>query len=588
MSIYDLIDLKMTKIKKKTKAKKKLKLTAAEKKANSIKRFFSKKIVTTFKWMWFEYLNTEGIHRHFNLQKGELDQVFIYENILLVCEDTTHSPSNIKSHLLKKNSLFNQIDSDKEGFLNWIKKEFSEKVEKFDEYGNAEYKIFFLYFSRYNTLLSKKEKQLYDKTIVIEYEILSYFEKISKSIKLSSKTELFRFLWLISSDIWTPSSAKSTWDIESTIIAPDKSTWLKSWARMVSFMMSAETLIKNSYVLRKDNWEDSFALYQRFCEESRIKAIRAFVAEWEESFINNIIVSLPDTVTFVDKDWNVVDIDQVTGFDKYTIRIPDEMNTICIIDWQHRVFAHYEWNDKYEPKIKKLRWKLHLLVTWLVFPKTIGHRDRIKYESEIFLNINQKSKPVPADVILHIEAWRNPYGGIGISREVLVSLNESSVFKDKFQLSLMKADIKVASIIKFVLKWMVEINESKETFYKYWDEPDKEKILNWNSVEREEYLEKYISFIVNWLDTYFSAVKNVFKQNWEEPTSKILSVVSVNGFLISLRKSFDQYWKKDFAFYKAEMSKLTIDFSKEKFEFSWSQYNKLSVKMMEVIFSKAL
>lgn len=50
--------------------------------------------------------------------------------------------------------------------------------------------------------------------------------------------------------------------------------------------------------------------------------------------------------------------------------LPDEMNSICIIDGQHRVYAHYEGeeNDPDEIEIANLRRKLHLLVTGLVFP----------------------------------------------------------------------------------------------------------------------------------------------------------------------------------------------------------------------------
>lgn len=135
-------------------------------------------------------------------------------------------------------------------------------------------------------------------------------------------------------------------------------------------MMSAETLIKNSYVLRKDNWEDSITLYQRLIQKEKIKGIRKFLATRQEAFYNNIIVALPSNVYFLDEEDHPIDLDSIGRYDVCKMMLPDEMNSICIIDGQHRVYAHYEGeeNDPDEIEIANLRRKLHLLVTGLVFP----------------------------------------------------------------------------------------------------------------------------------------------------------------------------------------------------------------------------
>ena len=53
--------------------------------------------------MWFEYLKVEWIHKEFWIKKWELDYVFIYENIILICEDTTtQSWKHLKSHFQKR------------------------------------------------------------------------------------------------------------------------------------------------------------------------------------------------------------------------------------------------------------------------------------------------------------------------------------------------------------------------------------------------------------------------------------------------------------------------------------------------------
>lgn len=37
-----------------------------------------------------------------------------------------------------------------------------------------------------------------------------------------------------------------------------------------------------------------------------------------------------------------INIENITNFDNCKIFIPNKANTICIIDGQHRVYAHYE------------------------------------------------------------------------------------------------------------------------------------------------------------------------------------------------------------------------------------------------------
>lgn len=62
------------------------------------------------------------------------------------------------------------------------------------------------------------------------------------------------------------------------------------------------------------------------------------------------------------------------------------MNSICVIDGQHRIFAHYESGlaSKQESIIAGLRKQLHLLVTGLIFPKNMSQEERARIQSEIF------------------------------------------------------------------------------------------------------------------------------------------------------------------------------------------------------------
>lgn len=425
----------------KTPKKTRKKLSAEERKQKMVQRLFSNKIKAIFNAIGFEYLPTKDIHRFFWNKKWELDFVFLFENVIIIFEDTTlNSSTSIKDHLSNKSKLFEEIENNKEAFIKWLKEAFADKFSKFPEYDNAHrYKLYYIYGSKYPTWLTEIDRALYSNVMVLEDEDISYFHKIASNIKFSARNEFFRYLKLRNADLWDPSGTSPKNDIKALIITPQESTKLKCSARIVSFMMSAETLMKNSYVLRKDNWEDSIGLYQRLIEKKRINSIREFLATKQETFLNNIIVSLPSNISLQDKDGNKIDIAKITDYQEhYTLVIPDEINSIWVIDGQHRIFAHFEWNDKYEKTIAPLRRRLHLLVTGLIFPVETSEIDRIRAESEIFLSINSNSKPVPQDVLLHIESLKDPFSPIGISRQILEQLNRGRVFNRLFELSLIK------------------------------------------------------------------------------------------------------------------------------------------------------
>ena len=109
-------------------------------------------------------------------------------------------------------------------------------------------------------------------------------------------------------------------------------------------------------------------------KKGKIKKIREFLEKKGEAFYNNIIVSLPDEVQFKDGSGRYVTIDKINDLEgNCELILPKEMNTICVIDGQHRIFAHYESgiDSKQERRIAELRQQLHLLVTGLVFEKDV-------------------------------------------------------------------------------------------------------------------------------------------------------------------------------------------------------------------------
>ena len=211
----------------------------------------------------------------------------------------------------------------------------------------------------------------------------------------------------------------------------------------MSFMMSAKDMLDICYVLRKDNWAESIWLYQRLIDKEKIKNIRNFLEVKGEAFYNNIIVALPDNISFsresadegkplYKKIDEIVDLD-----DKFKLILPKEMNSVCVIDGQHRIFAHYEsgTQSKQEKKIAELREKLHLLVTGLIFPHNMPDEERTRIQSEIFLDINSNAKPVPQSLLLHIKRMNNPIADESLAQLVIEHLNKQGIFENKLSIN---------------------------------------------------------------------------------------------------------------------------------------------------------
>ncbi len=544
---------------------------------------FRRRIRTTFTNAGFTYLNTLNKHKKIGNRVIEIDFIFIFENVILICEDTSASSKN-KDHIRKKKEAFNEIKDNFQDFLDWLCEVFPDNVKHIRLYTKERYQIFNLYFSQNELDLSKDELELYDNIMFIEPQTLSYFYRISQSIKLSSRYELFRFLGLTRDKVGLSTSEAGKKTIKAPIIYPKDSTGLYNGVRVVSFMISAELLLNTCYVLRKDNWEDSAWLYQRLIDMEKVKKIRRFLATNGEAFYNNIIVALPNTARFVDASGDSVAIEKIGDYESCKLELYEEWNSICVIDGQHRIFAHFEGpvNDPLETKISELRKKLHLLVTGLIFPSDMSTIEKAQIQSRIFSDINSNAKSVPSDVLLHIEMISNPFSDVGIARRVIGKLNKRRVFLNMFELSLVDdSKIKVASIVKFALRYLVKLDISSEkvSLYTYWD-GDKKAL----SEKNDDALESYIEFCTNQLDIYFSAVKKRFRDEWEINTSKLLSVTSINGFIIAYTRQLKENGIREFDFYNERLRKLNIDFSMDTFIYTSSQYRKFSNQILEEAF----
>ena len=147
--------------------------------------------------------------------------------------------------------------------------------------------------------------------------------------------------------------------------------------------------------------------------------------------------------------------------------------------------------------------------------------------------------------------------------------------------SLDSGRIKTASIVRFALRYLVTVKpaEGKHSLFEYWT-GDKEKLLSIDDRELQNYV-KYCSEI---LREYFGAVRKNMRKYWDDDTSKLLSVISLNGFIIALTRQLGVNRVQDFDFYDQVFSRWSFDFSSEKFPYTSSQYRKFSNEILENAF----
>ena len=551
---------------------------------NRSKSSFKKKIVKVFTDAGFQYIPTNDKEMYIGIRKVEVDALFIYENIWLICENTT-TTTNIRDHIRTKNEAFGQIKNNLSDFVEKLIKLFPERVNELKKYDDKRIMAFALYIPKDKVDLTDDDYQLFSELKFVQPKTLNYFQWITQCIKHSARNEVFRFLGLKNDDIGQVSSSSENTSITAPIIYPQSFTGIKNNIRIVSFMMSAKDLLDTCYVMRKDNWTDSIWLYQRLIKKDKIKSIRAFIEAKGEAFFNNIIVGLPDRVRFCDENGDYKTIDKIGDLEgNYKLTFPKEMNSICVIDGQHRIFAHYESgiDSKQERKISELRKKLHLLVTGLIFPSEINAEERARIQSEIFVDINSNAKPVPQNVLLQIKRIQNPIADESIAQFVVEKLNKQGVFKNMLQISsLDSGKIKTASIVRFALRYLVTVNPSdgKQSLFTYWNG-------NKDALHKLKYdaIEEFVSFCTSILNTYFGAIRKSFNTPWNDETSKLLSVIVINGFIIALTRQLSINGVKNFNFYNDTFKSWSYDFSKDMFPYTSSQYRKFSTVILEEAF----
>ena len=523
----------------------------------------------------------------FKGRKGDFDDVFVYQNIIVLVEYTVKS-KELGEHLLPKKVLYDLIQGDKQGFIEYLKEHFSSFKEALGNYyGIDHYRVIQIYCSKYH--LNKEYKQHLPYLIYLDYPIVKYFQEVVNRIKLSAKYELFNFMRLKTEDIGQNvfSNLSEYCKVAGTVL-PESASNFKRGYKVVSFYIAPKELLEKSYVLRQDGWNDSLGVYQRMLVAKKMSSIREYLVHERRVFINNLLVTLPSDTKLIDKSTGqIVDPSKLNKTQPVEIQIPNRYNTIGLIDGQHRVYAYHEDNpnSSSEKIISLLRDQQNMLVSGIIYPDSISTQEKTEFEAKLFLEINSNQANAKTELKQKIGLLLRPFSSESIARSVIMKLNEEGPLLDVFETSFFDKDkVKTTSIVSFGVKSLVKLS-GNDSLYCLWANPHKSGLLKGEEIRL---LDEYKSFCVKEINEFFLPIKIITSNagNWTSDRNnpnRVLSTTVINGFIICLRKLIANNKTGNSEFYLKKLSPIaTINFE----EFKSSQYNKLAEKIYKECFDE--
>jgi DGQHR domain-containing protein len=577
----------MARLGKQKRRKKKVKLNPAQKLQRRRQKAFRNNIKKLFVKADFKLLSTRGKEVTFKGMTSEFDFIFVYENIVVIAEDTISASDYVHAHLLKKDAFYKQILGHKDDFLELLSRNFPElKKLKADKYAPADCKVLIAYCTKEK--IQERHKRAFSDIHFIEDRDVQYFLSLANTIGQTMKYELIKFFGLHTQDIGISTGSNSR--SYNGFILPESPSGFPAGYKIVTFYVDPETLMQMAYVLRKDGWIAGENLYQRMISRSKIRNMRQYLAEDKRVFINNVIVSLPASTKVLDpKSRTQIDVEKIQKTTSVTVEVPLNFNSIGVIDGQHRLFAYHEGEDSFESLISVKRQKQQLLVTGIVYPTAEAEKEHREFEARLFLEINDKQTKTRPELRQAIESIVNPFSVIAIARSVVAKLSSDGPLcgileEHQFE----KGKLKSSSIVSYGIKHIVKC-EGEDSLFKIWRHNRKDAFAkavkaassgkrNFSSPPKSvlaDYVDFCTSHINNILTAYARAVKEKGLWTANRKESVAITTTAINGVIFSLRRlleadstgSLDEYFKA--------FKKMSLDFRPGKFKYSSSHWNDL-------------
>lgn len=548
------------------------------------RKSYEKRIRSLFEKVGFTRVKTDKINITFHGRSGELDEIFIYENLVIICEYYTGQTDS--THFLKKKPLFDLIQSNRNDFFALCRTKFPGFNEAIRNCYTDEESLIKIVYATKNDPHSELP-DLCPNVSFLSGNIDRYFSALIKAIEKSARAEVLKFLGFSNSDVGEASliSGKQTINYEGFLL-PEKQSSYPNGYKIVSFYADPERLIDKCYVLRRDGWRDDYHLYQRILIAKKIRKMRGYLSSEGRVYVNNVIVTLPPETNINEIDQpgrNLPEADLVRA-KPVSIQIPAEFDAIGIVDGQHRVYCYHEGSDKPEEKIKTLRKKQTLLVTGIVYPKLATEPERRRFEAKLFLEINNNQTRVQSALTHEIELILHPFSTTSLAKRVIKELAKSGPYRGLLQTGFFDAPekIKTASIVSYGLRPLIKMDGS-DSLFSVWD--GKSNLKDKDGKHIEAMVDEYIRFAVGQINQYFLAAKSQYGGGgWSldaDPISNLLKPTVINGLIVCLRKLINNGHPLDDAYHKKSLSKLsTINLD----SYRSSQWQRLGQEIFETCY----
>jgi DGQHR domain-containing protein len=529
--------MKKITVRKKIPTRKKRVLTPEQIQARDQKAH-EKAFILLFKKLGFRHINSDGTEIRFMGRAGELDGIFIYENIILITEFTIGKPNT--AHLLKKKPLYDYIQKNVPDFLDYAADIYDLALNEL--YPLDSYVIKILYVSK-----QEPSAELIDTCPTLGFlhgSNAKYFQALVKTIEQSARIEFLKFLGLEYENVGEAAITNRTSPLTyQGFLLPDSNSSYPRDYKVVSFYADPEHLIAKSYVFRRDGWRDSAHLYQRVLITKKIRQMRRYLLQEGRVFVNNIIVTLPPETQLneIGKNGKNLSKNDMGRVKAVEVQIPSGFDMVGLVDGQHRVFCYHEGSDPGEEQIRILRKRQNLMVTGIVFPAGTSEIERRSFEAKLFLEINDNQTGARSSLKQDIEVIIRPYSGIAIAKRIIQEMNKHGPYKGMLQTNFFDSPIKIktSSIVSYGLRPLVKLDGSDSLFYA-WNKSEKLKLREIKNTEKNDLLEEYISYCVQSINDFLLQAKlSLPGYAWDLESSNkspVLSLTAINGLFSCLRK----------------------------------------------------
>jgi DGQHR domain-containing protein len=525
----------------------------------------------------------DGIHFTYQGIKSELDDIFVFENVAILAEYTRTKSSNLGTHCKGKAGIHNKISENPIEFIDFFA-DLSGGVSdwiKSIPYTPKQLIVILIYCS--NDAPEDHHKALFKSTFFISDAERGYFKSLTKAIKKSSRFEIFEFLGINPLKVGQNGAMPTNAPVDQFcgVLLPEEQSHFPSGFSVVSFYVDPESLLSRSYVLRRNGWRDGLRLYQRAIIPAKIASIRQHLKDKQRVFANNIVVTLPPESHLSNTDGTLINHSEIAVPTPIHISIPRKPNSVGIIDGQHRVFSYYEDLEPDE-QIDKFRKQQNLLATGLIYPAKMSISDREKFEAGLFLEINSTQSSASSEIKQAIWLVLDPFKPVSVARMVLINLTNTAPLKGFLaRTSLDAGKIRTSSIVSYGLMPLTKRSGIDSLFHIWPDAKARSRLMA--GKKNSEDLEAYIEFCTTTVSDFLSEVREaVGSSHWrisEKQNDGILSVTTINGLIILMRKLIEAK-KFDEAGCKLDLEKLN------KFAFrsyKSSQYGEMASQMYDLI-----